>query len=97
MSKVYIEEFVKQLSVKNRRPQRFYQDALREILKGVQEQISKGNEVNLTGFGVFYTRTHKGGKGRNFKTGETVEYKSVRLAAFRPGLTLKKAVRRRKV
>src|SRR5712692_7498396 len=78
-------DLVRHLAKKNRRSQEHYQTALNEILEGIQEQLTEGHEVILTGFGTFYTRTHKGGKGLNFKTKKPVEYKATRLAAFRPG------------
>ena len=78
------------------RTKRYYREALGEILEGIQHQLAQGKEVSFLGFGTFYTRIRKGGKGRNFKTGEPVKYKDVRLAAFRPGALLKQAVRRKK-
>jgi nucleoid DNA-binding protein len=90
------EEFIKQLARKNRRPKQHYRDAITEIFAAIEERLADGKEVCLTGFGTFYTRMHKGGKGRNFKTKQPMEYKAVRLAAFRPGMLLKQAVRRKK-
>jgi DNA-binding protein HU-beta len=68
-------------------------DFYREINK---EKLAEGKELQLLGFGTFYTRVHKGGKGLNFKTKQKVEYKALRQAAFRPGALLKQAVRRKK-
>ena len=93
---MHTTELIASLTKKNRRPQRLYTDALREILAGIQQALSDGKEVVLTGFGTFYTRTHKGGRGINFKTRKAVEYKPLRQAAFRPGRLLKLAVRRKK-
>ena len=90
------EELIKHLAKKNRRSQQHYRDALNEILEGVQAQLVRGKTVSLLGFGSFYTRMHKGGKGRNFKTNKQIEYKAVRIAAFRPGALLKRVVRRKK-
>ena len=70
--------------------------ALNEILIGIQSELAAGRKVQFLGFGTFYTRVHKGGKGRNFKTNKPVEYKAVRIPAFRPGSLLKKAVRKKK-
>ena len=95
------EEFIKFLTKKNQRApggrtKRYYREALSEILEGLQQQLTQGKEVSFLGFGTFYTRIHKGGKGRNFQTGKPVTYKDVRLATFTPGTLLKKAVRRKK-
>ena len=90
------QELITHLSKKNRRPKRYYQDALNEIIAGIQKALSEGKEITLTGFGTFYTRVHKGGRGLNFKTKKPVEYKPVRRAAFKAGSLLKQAVRQKK-
>ena len=90
------EEFIKHLAQKHRRSQNHYRTALSEILTGVQEKLADGKEIQFLGFGRFYTRTHKGGKGRNFRTGEVKEYKSMRVVDFHPGDSLKRAVRKKK-
>ena len=91
--------FVKRVAEKSKKlvtSQRVYKIALDELLEGIKSELSAGRKVQLLGFGTFYTRVHKGGKGRNFKTNKPVEYKAVRIPAFRPGLLLKKAVRKKK-
>jgi len=93
---MYKIEFIKQLAKKHRRPQRFYHDALNEILKGVQEQLAAGHTLHLPGFGIFYTRMRKASKGLNFKTKKEMQVKPRRLAQFRPGTLLKQAVRKKK-
>ncbi len=90
------EEFIKPLAKKNRRSQNHYREALTEILDGIREKLADGKEIQFLGFGKFYTRTHKGGKGRNFRTGEIKEYKPMRVVEFHPGDLLKKAVRKKK-
>src|SRR5512135_1387930 len=90
------EEFIKHLAKQNRRSQNHYRTALTEILDGIREKLADGKEIQILGFGRFYTRMHKGGKGRNFKTGNTLEYKPVRVVEFHPGELLKKAVRKKK-
>jgi DNA-binding protein HU-beta len=90
---MYKEAFLKSLSKKHRRPQQFYRDALTEILAGVQEQLRDGKTVQFLGFGTFYTRTRKAGKARNFKTNQPIQTHAVRISAFRPGMTLRRAVR----
>jgi DNA-binding protein HU-beta len=91
--------FIKRVSQKNKKPQltmRVYNLVLKELLTGIQSELAAGRKVQLLGFGTFYTRVHKGGTGRNFKTNKPMEYKAVRLPAFRPGSLLKKAVRKKK-
>jgi DNA-binding protein HU-beta len=91
--------FVKRVAGKSKKlvtSQRLYNIALNELLTAIQSELAAGRTVQFQGFGTFYTRVHKGGKGRNFKTNKPVEYKAVRIPAFRPGSLLKKAVRKKK-
>ncbi|MGI9058699.1 MAG: HU family DNA-binding protein [Ktedonobacteraceae bacterium] len=53
---MYSEEFVKLLSRKNQRTQKYYRTALTSILAELQEQLKEGNKVTFPGFGTFYTR-----------------------------------------
>jgi len=90
--------FVKRVAEKSKKlitSHRVYHMALNELLTGIKSELAAGRKVSFLGFGTFYTRTHRGGTGRNFKTGKPVEYKAVRIPAFRPGSLLKKAVRRK--
>jgi DNA-binding protein HU-beta len=94
-----ITSFIKRVSQKHRKPnitKRIYNQVLKELLTGIRSELAAGRKVQFLGFGTFYTRIHKGGKGRNFKTNKPVEYKAVRIPAFRPGSLLKKAVRKKK-
>ena len=51
--------------------------------------LSHGDEVRLTGFGVFVVATRAGGKGRNPQTGEEITIKPSKQPRFRPGKQLK--------
>jgi DNA-binding protein HU-beta len=90
--------FIKRVTQKNQKPipQRVYNQVLKELLTSIQQELAAGRTVQFLGFGTFYTRIHRGGKGLNFKTKKVVEYKATRIPAFRPGSLLKKAVRKKK-
>ena len=91
--------FVKRVVQKHQKPQvtqRVYHQVLTDLLTSIQQELAAGRTVQFQGFGTFSTRIHKGGRGRNFKTNKPVEYKAVRIPAFRPGSLLKKAVRKKK-
>src|SRR6476659_4666982 len=51
--------------------------------------LKAGDEVRLTGFGVFVVATRAGGKGRNPQTGEEITIKPSKQPRFRPGKQLK--------
>ena len=51
--------------------------------------LKEGDEVRLTGFGVFVVATRAGGKGRNPQTGEEITIKPSKQPRFRAGKQLK--------
>ena len=54
--------------------------------------LKAGDEVRLTGFGVFVVATRAGGKGRNPQTGEEIDIPASKAPKFRAGKQLKEAV-----
>ena len=91
--------FLKRVTQKHQKPQitkRIYHQVLKELLTSIQQELAAGRTVQFLGFGTFSMRMHKGDKGLNFKTKKPIEYKAVRIPAFRPGSLLKKAVRKKK-
>ena len=44
--------------------------------------LKEGDEVRLTGFGVFVVATRAGGKGRNPQTGEEITDQAIQTATF---------------
>lgn len=58
----------------------------------IQDALKAGDEVRLTGFGVFVVATRAGGKGRNPQTGEEITIKPSRQPRFRPGKQLKESL-----
>jgi len=55
----------------------------------ITETLKSGDEVRLTGFGVFAVSQRAGGKGRNPQTGEEITIKPSKQPRFRPGKQLK--------
>ena len=55
----------------------------------ITETLKAGDEVRLTGFGVFAVAERKGGKGRNPQTGAEITIKPSKQPRFRPGKQLK--------
>jgi integration host factor subunit beta len=51
----------------------------------ISSHLAEGGRVELRGFGAFSTRQRDGRKGRNPRTGETVEVPSKRVPYFKPG------------
>ena len=60
-------------------------DEITEVLKG-------GDEVNVTGFGVFKVVHRKAREGRNPRTGEKVDIPAKNVPKFKAGKVFKDAV-----
>ena len=62
------------------------------ILNEITESLSRGDRVELRGFGVFSTRTRKARAARNPKTGESVMVSQKSVPFFKAGKNLKKRI-----
>ena len=51
----------------------------------IAERLANGGRVELRGFGAFSTRERESRKGRNPRTGETVQVPGKRVPYFKPG------------
>jgi len=51
----------------------------------VTEQLQQGGRVELRGFGAFSTREREARKGRNPRTGDSVDVHAKRVPYFKPG------------
>lgn len=58
----------------------------------IGEALTKGDKVQLIGFGTFETRARAARTGRNPQTGATLEIKASKTPAFSAGKALKDAV-----
>jgi DNA-binding protein HU-beta len=59
----------------------------------IEQTLREGKTVTFPGFGTFYTRERQAGQVRDVRTGEMRTYAARRVAAFRVGDVLKRAVR----
>lgn len=67
--------------------------AVEAIIAGITEWLKKGEEVSIAGLGIFEAKTRAGRTGRNPRTGETIQIKSMRVPKFRASKTLKDAIK----
>ena len=65
-------------------------DTMLDEVKGL---LKKGDSIALTGFGTFLVTKRKARKGRNPRTGEAMSIAATTVPRFRPGKTLKAAVK----
>ncbi len=67
-------------------------EMLDAFVSTVTGALSEGDQIVLPGFGTFSVGHRSARKGRNPKTGETIEIKASRVAKFKAGKGLKDAV-----
>ena len=86
-------DVVKRVSRETRLSQRVVSDVIGATHRLIEETLRDGKSVTFPGFGTFQTSQRRGGKVKHVRTGETVEYPARRIAGFRVGEVLKRAVR----
>ncbi len=89
------EQLVEKLAVRARMTKKQAHQALDETLDLIAGELARGGRVGLVGFGTFAVRRAKARTGRNPKTGEAVPIPSCRRVVFRPGESLRDAVRKK--
>lgn len=68
------------------------ENAVNAVLNSIKDELAKGGEVNLMGFGSFSVKTQKARTGRNPKTGEKLTIPAKKAPSFKAGKGLKEAV-----
>ncbi|HOV80857.1 MAG TPA: HU family DNA-binding protein [Bacillota bacterium] len=66
--------------------------AVSAVLEAIEEALSKGEKIQLVGFGTFEIRERAARKGRNPQTGEEINIAAARVPVFKAGKLLKDAV-----
>jgi DNA-binding protein HU-beta len=67
--------------------------AVAAIIDGITSTLSKGEKVQLVGFGTFEVRQRQAREGRNPSTGETIKIAAQKVPAFKAGKALKDQVK----
>ncbi len=67
--------------------------AVEATFDAIQDTLSKGENVQLIGFGSFEVRERAARTGRNPQTGATIELPATTVPAFKAGKSLKDAVK----
>ena len=68
-------------------------DILDTIIDTITQSLSRGEEVTLTGFGIFTIKKRAARMGVNPKTGEKIQIPATTVPKFRAGKSLKEAVK----
>jgi DNA-binding protein HU-beta len=66
--------------------------ALDAMIDSVSEELTKGEQVVLVGFGTFSVKERAARTGRNPRTGEPIQIAAATIPSFKPGKALKDAV-----
>ncbi len=66
--------------------------ALKAFMDTVQESLSKGEKVQLVGFGTFEVKQRAARVGRNPRTKEEIKIPASKAPVFKPGKDLKDSV-----
>ena len=67
-------------------------EALQTLINTVTEELKKGSDVKIIGFGTFKISKRKATTGRNPQTGEAIQIKASNQPKFSAGKALKEAV-----
>jgi DNA-binding protein HU-beta len=67
-------------------------EAIEAVLHTIEESLSRGGEISITGFGKFHVADRSARQGRNPQTGQPIEIKAARVPRFSAGANLKQAV-----
>ena len=66
--------------------------ALNAFVSTVTRALQNGEKVQLVGFGTFEVKERGPRKGRNVRTGESIEIAASKSPSFKPGKTLKDSI-----
>ena len=63
------------------------QGAVNALLDAVRDALASGERVSLPGFGTFSTKNRPARRGRNPRTGESIDVPASKAPSFRAGKT----------
>jgi DNA-binding protein HU-beta len=87
-------ELVEQIAQKAELSRRDAEQAVDAALKTIEEQLARGGEITLTGFGKFHVAERGARQGRNPQTGAPIQIAASRVPRFSAGSKLKESVKR---
>lgn len=87
------EELATAVAAKTGTTKKRAEEAVEAVLDTIADVIRDGDKVTLAGFGSFVLVERAARKGRNPKTGETIEIAATKAARFTPGKRLREMAR----
>src|SRR3954469_9014779 len=92
VSEMYKTALVRRVAQETGLSQRVVRQVVGSSLGTIQAALTAGDRVTLPGFGTFYTSQRRAGRVRSVRSGRQVEVPARRVASFRMGEVLKRAV-----
>lgn len=86
-------EFVEEVATKLNTSKAQAEEAVKAFLETVEEQLTKGEKIQLTGFGAFEVVERAAREGRNPKDGTPLHIEASKSPRFKPGKVLKDLVK----
>ena len=80
------------LSEKENIPEKAAKAIVDLLFDAMKDALGKGERIEIRGFGSFMVRTYGNYKGRNPKTGQTVDVRPKKVPFFKVGKELKEMV-----
>lgn len=85
-------ELISSVAEKTELTKKDSEKAVAAMLDTIGEALSKGDKVQLVGFGTFEIRERAARKGRNPQTGEEININAARVPVFKAGKALRDSV-----
>ena len=85
-------EFISAIAEKAELSKKDAEKALKAFTDVVEEELKKGEKIQLVGFGTFEVSERAAREGRNPQTGETMKIEACKAPKFKAGKSLKDAV-----
>ena len=85
-------ELVAAIAEKTELSRKDAEKALKAFTEVVEEELKKGEKIQLVGFGTFEVSERAAREGRNPQTGETMQIAASKSPKFKAGKALKDAI-----
>ena len=85
-------ELIASVSEKTEMTKKDAEKAITAVIDSITEALSKGDKVQLVGFGTFEVRDRAARTGINPQTQQKIKIAATKTPAFKAGSTLKEAV-----
>ena len=85
-------EFISAIAEKAELSKKDAEKALKAFTDVVEEELKKGEKIQVVGFGTFEVSERAAREGRNPQTGETMKIEACKAPKFKAGKALKDAV-----